>query len=413
MISPTTMEGKSSLLLMWDTGTKFSAHTSSIEETWETRAAISHTQDDPSYVVGLKWNQNGRIKHLTGHRYVLELSRDSSRLELSASFSQHQTDALESQAVSEACQSYWPSFWQSGGIIGLSQSSDPRWFELERRTILAQYVMAVNGTGQYPPQESGLVNFGWYGKFHMEMNWWHTGYLALFNRWPLLDRSLSVYERFLPGARKLASSQGYDGARWPKMTDPSGRSAPGEINNLLIWQQPHPMIFAELDYRAHPNAQTLNKWKSVLSATADFMASYAIWNESSQTYGLGPPLHVMSENTDSQTTCNPAFELHYWRYGLSIVQILWERLGIEPKESWSHILINLAPPPTQDGLYTILPDIEDMWTKYNWEHPALVGMYGWLPGHGLDMTTMRATTQKIWETWRFDSAGGGTSACSQ
>jgi hypothetical protein len=30
------------------------------------------------------------------------------------------------------------------------------------------------------------------------------------------------------------------------MTDPTGRSTTGEINSLLIWQQPHPLYFAEL-----------------------------------------------------------------------------------------------------------------------------------------------------------------------
>jgi hypothetical protein len=42
--------------------------------------------------------------------------------------------------------------------------------------------MAVNATGRNPAQESGLVNFGWYGKFHIEMAFWHMGYLALFNK---------------------------------------------------------------------------------------------------------------------------------------------------------------------------------------------------------------------------------------
>ncbi|PLB52062.1 hypothetical protein P170DRAFT_453588 [Aspergillus steynii IBT 23096] len=38
-----------------------------------------------------------------------------------------------------------------------------------RRIILSQYLVAVNGAGNDPPQESGLVNNGWYGKFHLEI----------------------------------------------------------------------------------------------------------------------------------------------------------------------------------------------------------------------------------------------------
>jgi len=46
------------------------------------------------------------------------------------------------------------------------------------------------------------------------------------------------------------------------------------IHAFLIWQQPHPIFFAEMDYRAHPSEQTLEKWKDVVFATADFLASY-------------------------------------------------------------------------------------------------------------------------------------------
>jgi hypothetical protein len=230
--------------------------------------------------------------------------------------------------------------------------------------------------------------------------------LALFNKWSLLNRSLSIYARFLPTATKLASSQGYRGARWPKMTDPSGRMALGEINALLIWQQPHPMIFADMDYRAHPTKKTLEKWKTIMFATAEFMASYAAWNQDSGCYDLGPPLHIMSENTDPRVTCNPAFELTYWRYGLSIAVSWWERLGLEPEASWLSVIKGLAPMPTEDGSYIIWPGVENMWSEYNWEHPSLIGIYGWLPGSGIDLAIMKATTQKIWESWQFDKCWG-------
>ncbi len=50
--------------------------------------------------------------------------------------------------------------------------------------------MAVNEAGSYPPQESGLVNNGWYGRFHMEMVWWHTTHWMLWNRWSIANKSL-------------------------------------------------------------------------------------------------------------------------------------------------------------------------------------------------------------------------------
>lgn len=267
--------------------------------------------------------------------------------------------------------------------------------------------MAVNAGGDHPPQESGLVNLGWYGKFHMEMNWWHSAHLALFNRWSLLYPSLDIYRRFLPSAVERAVRQGYRGARWPKMTDPSGRMAPAEINALLAWQQPHPLAFAELDYRAHPSSHTLERWRAVVGATADFMASYATWNEATGTFDLGPPMHTVSENTEPRQTRNPSFDLEYWRFGLDVAVRWWRRLGLDPPSTWTCVLEGLAPLAVQDGVYVIYPGIEDMWSKYNWEHPALAGLYGWLPGSpALDAGTMRATAERIWATWRLDDCWG-------
>lgn len=382
-------------------------HSTTMEADEHTEASFNREVDGAGYMVVVGWNQSGRMKHFKDHRYILELSGSVPVLEVSVSFGKKLLETYDSKTIKEACKAFWPSFWNTGGAIDLAGGSDPRWFELERRIVLSQYVMAVNATGHDPPQESGLVNLGWYGKFHMEMNWWHTAHLALFNRWSQLYPSLDIYRRFLPSAIERASSQGYKGARWPKMTDPSGRMAPGEINALLIWQQPHPMAFAELDYRVHSTRETLERWMSILAPTADFMTSYAVWNESSGVYDLGPPAHIASENTNPHETCNPTFELEYWRFGLSIAVRWWNRLGLEPDPAWVNVRNNLAPLPIENNAYTLSPGIKNMWTEYNWEHPALAGVYGWLPGsESLDLSTMKCTTEQLWKTWRFDECWG-------
>ncbi len=61
-------------------------------------------------------------------------------------------------------------------------STDPRAAELERRVVLSQYLMALNGAGEVPPQEEGLFSNSWNGKFHLEMHPWHAGHFALWNR---------------------------------------------------------------------------------------------------------------------------------------------------------------------------------------------------------------------------------------
>jgi len=315
-------------------------------------------------------------------------------------------DLPDAAATFAAAKTHWPNFWQTGGAIDLSASADPRWMELERRIVLSQYLMAVNEAGELPPQESGLVNTGWFGKFHMEMYWWHAAHYALWNRWPLLDRSTGVYSRMLESAKARAAKQGYKGARWTKMTGPDGRNSAYVTNALLAWQQPHPMFFAELEYRARPTPQTLAKWQTVLFETADFMASFAQWNDKTQRYDLGPSMALVSENTDPKVTRNPAFELAYWRFGLRIAQTWRERLGLPRDPGWDKVLKNLAPLPIADGVYVTCEDIPDMWTHYNFEHPALTGIFGWLPGDGVDRDVMKATLEKVQTTWRMNKIWG-------
>jgi len=52
------------------------------------------------------------------------------------------------------------------------------------------------------------------------------------------------------------------------------------------------------------------------------------------------------------------------------------------------------------------PDVKNMWTEHTWDHPSLIATYGWLPGHGLDLEIMKATTRKIWDNWRFEKCWG-------
>jgi hypothetical protein len=69
----------------------------------------------------------------------------------------------------------------------------------------------------------------------------------------------------------------------------TGGIAPGETRAYLMWQQPHPVCLAKLAYQAKPTRETLERWDRVLTATADYMASFAWKNETSGYYDLGPP----------------------------------------------------------------------------------------------------------------------------
>ncbi|KAH9925760.1 Six-hairpin glycosidase-like protein [Fomitopsis serialis] len=351
---------------------------------------------------------------LFAHRYSVVPSSSSSLFSVVVSYSLLPPAVMPTVAeIAEESIATWSEYWSSHGFVDLyTGSTDPRADELQRRIILSRYLMRVNEAGHTPPQESGLVNTGWYGKFHMEMFFWHSCHWALWNNWDLLNRSVDVYNRFLQTSIERAQVQeGYNyGARWSKMTDPSGRSAPGEINELLIWEQPHPLVFAEYEYRATGSRETLERWRDVVYETADWMATYAQFNESTGVYDLGPPMHVVSEDTSPNATRNPAFELSYWRLGLELAQTWMERLGVEPPAVWAEVADNLAPLPVEDGLYAVYEGIEfGFWTdpEYTNSHPALVGLYGWLPATANVSVDMAIdTAERVWTTWNVSNLWG-------
>jgi len=96
---------------------------------------------------------------------------------------------------------------------------------------------------------------------------------------------------------------------------------------LLIWQQPHPIFYAELCYQTHPNRQTLERYRQIVFESAEFMASYAFFDKKTGRYILGPPVIPAQENHPPRETWNPTFELAYWSFGLKTGQRWRERLG--------------------------------------------------------------------------------------
>ncbi len=389
--------------------TRTNAHVTILRRPAAVRADFERTLDSDCYFASLRWNGKAALDPSAPHTFTLTPGRAEAGLEFVCAFAPKAPgDPLPNvDAVMEASRQHWPAFWNSGGAVDLSGSADPRWRELERRLVLSQYLMAIQAAGSLPPQESGLANNGWNGKFHLEMHWWHGTHFYLWNRWPLLERSLGWYRQILPVARRLAASQGYRGARWPKMVGPEGRDSPSGVGPLLIWQQPHPVYYASLDLRLHPGRPTLEKWRDVVFETAEFMASFAVLDKTSGRYALGPPLKTVPENTNPRAARNPSFELSYWRFGLRVAQQWREGLGLPRQAEWDEVLTRLAPLPTQDGVYLLEEGMSDTYTKWNWEHPSLVGPLGMLPGDGAAAAIMRPTVRKVWDTWQWERKNWG------
>ncbi len=312
------------------------------------------------------------------------------------------------EATSALVRQHWHRFWTTGGAIDLSGSTDPRWRELERRIVLSQYLTAIQCSGDLPPQETGLTYNSWNGKFHLEMHWWHAVHFALWDRWPMLERSLGYYQRILPQAEATARRQGYTGTRWPKMTDPSGAESPSTIGPFLIWQQPHPIYYAELAYRQDPSRATLEKYQAVVFATAEFMKSYAAWDEATDSYVLGPVLQCAQERFPKDATLNPTFELTYWRWGLETAQRWRERLGMPREPAWDRVLAKLAKPLVVDGKYAFTATTPDSYTNPRWndDHPTVLAALGMLPGPGIDRATMHRTFEWVWQHWNWPNTWG-------
>jgi protein-glucosylgalactosylhydroxylysine glucosidase len=170
--------------------------------------------DNYKYAMRLAWN-SGQIQQVGKHEFVLDAEKKGKALEFTAFFAPQSLSSFSDfKSIRTSSAKNWKKFWQTGGAIDLHNSKDPRWFELERRIVLSQYLTAIQDVGKNPPQETGLTYNTWEGKFHLEMHWWHEAQFALWNRLPLLEKSLDYYQQILPRAEGTAKKQGYAGARW-------------------------------------------------------------------------------------------------------------------------------------------------------------------------------------------------------
>jgi protein-glucosylgalactosylhydroxylysine glucosidase len=297
----------------------------------------------------------------------------------------------------------------SGAAVDFRGSTDKRAFELERRIILSEYLTKIQCSGDFPPQETGLTYNSWFGKPHLEMHWWHGVHFALWGRPELLNRSTDWYFTVANKAKKIAQIQGFDGLRWQKMTDNKGNESPSSIGAMLIWQQPHFITFAELEYRAQTDEKVLQKYKDLVFKTADFMASFAHFDAAKGCYVLGPGLIPAQERFKAETTFNPTYELAYWEWGLKTAQEWRLRLGLPRNPKWDEVMAKLSPLPVQNGVYLATESAPDSYTnpEYKTDHPSVLGAFGMLPETKLlDKATMRKTFDLVWKDWSWNDTWG-------
>ena len=334
-------------------------------ESGKNSAVITRKLDNTTYYIYVSWKGRADIRQTGQHKIVLKAK--GGNLSFSATFRENpcasgKTGSTAKSSGNNDFASYakasanrWSAYWNEGGFIDFGNVKDKRAAELERRIILSQYLMGAQEAGNIPPQETGLTYNSWFGKFHLEMTWWHLVHYGLWNKPELLDRQLAWYATAEEKARAIAQRQGFKGVRWMKMTDPSAEEAPSNVGSFLIWQQPHLTYMAELLYRAaktdDERASVLQKYGKLVDETAIFMTDFAEYDSARDRYILRGCIPAQ-ETLKADSTVNPPFELSYWLTALDMSQKWRTRRGLAPMAETQNVMDKLSPLAyNEEGLY--------------------------------------------------------------
>ena len=374
--------------------TKPDAHKTVMTAHGESGADFARTLDSSHYYARTRWSAGGSLKQAGKHQYLL--SSTAGTIEFSAWFSPRELPAEgdDAAAVLAASQDYWKSYWMTGGAIDLSGNSDPRAAELERRIVLSQWLMKVHDGGSWPPAETGLAMNSWWGKYHMEMYFFHCAHWALWGHSDILEKSLTNLQQMMPEGEKWAKIEGAKGVKWSKMTDPSGEDSPSPVGPILVWEQPHAIYMAELVYRAHKakgdQQAILERYKRIVFESADYMASFVYYDPARKQYVLGPGVAQTAEKNYPRydVNLNPSMEVGYWKWGLQTAQVWRVRLGLPPDPLWANVIKGIAPPTVRGGVYVALekPEVTNAAGIVSWLDGVLP------PDPDIDKEAMRKTT---------------------
>lgn len=365
---------------------------------------IKRTMDDTNYFVSLLSDNQVTLTQVDTHDFVIQT--EETTLELTSLFSQEEETSVHSFEENKTeSKEKWAAFWNKGGIIDFSSSTDPRAHELERRMVLSLYLIAAQGTGSLPPQETGLTMNSWYGKFHLEMHLWHNAFLPLWGHEELIMPSLKWYKDHLDQAILNAKRNGYKGARWPKMIGFDAIDSPSTIATLLIWQQTHIIYMLELVYKASNDDQLIDDYFEVVEETIEFVCDFFVYDEKTETYHLTGPIIPSQEVYEPMDVKNPTFELEYWRFTLGLA-IKWADRKQVSKDKWKEVYERIAKPAIHNGLYLGHEQAKDTFETYNHDHPSMTGMYGLIPNDRIDSQVMADTIDKILDCWEMDTMWG-------
>lgn len=389
-------------------------HSVTVRSQWRNAVGLEHNLNTGKYFITLGWSGNATLRQRSA--CCFELASADSVMEVKVYYSAKgvKAAALDNRPfvdIKMASAGAMAEYWNTGRFLDFGTVSDPRAKELERRIILSQYLMNAQERGNMPPQETGLTYNSWFGKFHLEMAWWHLAHWASWGHLSRLDRPMGWYVLRMDSARSIARRQGFKGVRWMKMTDPWAGEAPSNVGSFLIWQQPEPIFLAELLYQ---NAGTkerniaLRKYGNMVEQTAEFMGDFA-QPDSAGVYHLRRYIPAQ-ESLNKDSVADSPLELAEWHYALSIAQQWRERAGRGRRADWDSIIDRLATLAcNSDSLYLASATTPNSYTyvKYISDHPAVLGAYGMMPPSRLvDPKIMRKTADWIFRNWNWPTSWG-------
>lgn len=426
-------------------------HVSRIIKRTGKSALLEHIIDSTRYYVLIQWEGSAKLVHESTHSYAL--IPNGKVLNVRVEYKELQPKTLGfsfAKSVTEV-QKFWNSWWETGAFVDFGDCKDVRAKELERRTVLSQYLTFINCANETPAQETGLTYNSWFGRPHLEMTWWHTIDFSLWNRPEVLETMLEWYnDKAYPESKKIAERQNFKGIRWMKMTDPWAGESPSNVGSFLTWQQPHYIYMAEEMWRnvcAKPGVTEdekkaiIAKYGKNVEETAEFLYDFAKSCDhntgSISLYGQTAMQESMSKDF---SYCHP-FEQVYFKYGLMKAQEWRERSGKQRREDWDEVIRLLASIPQSEGIYTagiptqpfIIADSasqnagnvafdpfnyggdtgkkqlteEEFKLKCRSDHPAVLGACGLLPDCGLyDRAMMQRTLDWVMQNWNWDTTWG-------
>lgn len=426
-------------------------HASRIIKRTGKSALLEHIIDSTRYYVLIQWEGSAKLVHESTHSYALIPNGKTLNVRVEYKELQPETQGFSFAKSVTKVQKFWNSWWETGAFVDFGDCKDVRAKELERRTVLSQYLTFINCANETPAQETGLTYNSWFGRPHLEMTWWHTIDFSLWNRPEVLETMLEWYnDKAYPEAKKIAERQNFKGIRWMKMTDPWAGESPSNVGSFLTWQQPHYIYMAEEMWRnvcAKPGVTEdekkaiIAKYGKNVEETAEFLYDFAKSCDhntgSISLYGQTAMQESMSKDF---SYCHP-FEQVYFKYGLMKAQEWRERSGKQRREDWDEVIRSLASIPQSEGIYIagiptqpfIIADSasqnagnvafdpfnyggdtgkkqlteEEFKLKCRSDHPAVLGACGLLPDCGLyDRAMMQRTLDWVMQNWNWDTTWG-------